>query len=127
MRMQSALVAGTCYQVLHMSPADANRAGFDVGTITTLITVDARKVSDSFVVPMLHWGSWGSLIPLLTSLAVLYSILGNAAFVGIAILIGIWPLSLFLARYVKQIMTEIQQAKRYFRSTVNTILANYLF
>jgi ABC-type multidrug transport system fused ATPase/permease subunit len=56
-------------------------------------------------------GTWAALIYLSVSVYALYMLLGQAAVVGISILIGIWPLSIFIARRVKTSMLKIQKMK----------------
>lgn len=42
--------------------------------------------------PVLHWGTWCSVLILSVSLLALYRLLGLSAFVGIGVVLVFWPL-----------------------------------
>ena len=100
------------------------------GSLSNVVTVDACRISDTYLIPALHWGTWGSALigcsphdritssPMtlllspshlsqlshrlvIIALYNLYSMLGISAFVGFGVLLGFWPVNLFMFRFQK--------------------------
>jgi ABC-type multidrug transport system fused ATPase/permease subunit len=115
MRVQAALVANCCRKALNLS--STSRSTYDVGEITTLMTIDARKGSDVKFWPYLHWGSWGSLIPIAVALVSLHGLIGNASFIAFATLLMQYPLSALVSTKIKEYSLRMQE-KRGERATI---------
>eukprot|EP00624_Nannochloropsis_granulata_P007188 evm.model.NODE_6679_length_19313_cov_19.735516.5 len=106
MRAQSGLM-GECFRkALCLGPE--SRRKYSTGQLINLMSVDACRVADVNVVPMVHWGTWCSVATLVISLVALHSLLGASSFVGIVIILIFWPLGYLLGVQGKNAAMRIQ-------------------
>ncbi|GAB5030200.1 multidrug resistance-associated protein 1 [Nannochloropsis oceanica] len=106
MRAQSGLM-GECFRkALCLGPE--SRRKYPTGQLINLMSVDACRVADVNVVPMVHWGTWCSVATLVISLVALHSLLGASSFVGIVIILVFWPLGYLLGVQGKNAAMRIQ-------------------
>jgi len=93
MRMQGALMAEIFRKSLVLTPSA--RSKYPAGQITNLLAVDAWRVSDTCVVPMLHWGTWSALMAFGVGLFALSRIIGVGAdpfgLLGVCGVRSFWP------------------------------------
>lgn len=82
---------GECFRkALCLGPESHKK--YSSGQLINLMSVDACRVADVSVVPMIHWGTWCSIAMLTIALVALHTLLGYSAYVGIGIILVFWPL-----------------------------------
>jgi ABC-type multidrug transport system fused ATPase/permease subunit len=105
-RAQSGLM-GECFRkALCLGPE--SRRKYATGQLINLMSVDACRVADVNVVPMVHWGTWCSVVTLVISTVALQQLLGASSFVGIVIILVFWPLGYLLGVQGKNAAMRIQ-------------------
>ncbi|EKU20127.1 atp-binding sub-family c (cftr mrp) member 2, partial [Nannochloropsis gaditana CCMP526] len=109
MRAQSALM-GECFRkALCLGPE--SRRKYSSGQLINLMSVDACRVADVNVVPMVHWGTWCAVLTLTISLVALHALLGASSFVGVIIIVVFWPLGYLLGLRGKKAAMHIQRER----------------
>lgn len=109
MRAQSALM-GECFRkALWLGPE--SRRKYSSGQLINLMSVDACRVADVNVVPMVHWGTWCAVLTLTISLVALHALLGASSFVGVIIIVVFWPLGYLLGLRGKKAAMHIQRER----------------
>ncbi|KAL8734858.1 MAG: hypothetical protein Q9166_001210 [cf. Caloplaca sp. 2 TL-2023] len=94
----------------------------NVGTIINLMAVDSRKVGD--ICAYLHF-LWGSTpVQFVMCVLLLYRVLGYSSFVSIALMAGVMPLNLFIAKQFTKTQKKIMAATDARIHTTNEVLQN---
>ncbi len=112
-----------CFRkALYLGPESRQR--YSTGALINLLSVDACRVADVNVVPMVHWGTWCSVVTLVVSLVALHALLGWSAFLGILIVLVFWPLGYLLGVRGKAAAMRIQQERDRRASLMSEALAS---
>ncbi|KAL8874198.1 MAG: hypothetical protein Q9174_000426 [Haloplaca sp. 1 TL-2023] len=94
----------------------------NVGTVINLMAVDSFKVSE--VCAYLHF-LWASTpVQLVMCIVLLYRVLGYSSFVSIALMLGVMPLNLYLAKQFSRTQKKIMAATDARIHTTNEVLQN---
>lgn len=91
LRAYSALASKLYATVLRLSPA--SMGSYSYGKLTNMLGVDAARVNESWVYPMMHWGTWSSVLSFGVALTYLWQLLGAAALVGMAAMLILSPMT----------------------------------
>ncbi|KAL8947107.1 MAG: hypothetical protein Q9222_006574 [Ikaeria aurantiellina] len=107
------------------APAPSKRdsdSQVNVGTIINLMAVDSFKVAE--VCAYLHF-LWGTTpVQLVMCVVLLYRILGYSSFVSIALMVGVMPLNLFIAKQFTKTQKIVMAATDARIHTTNEVLQN---
>ena len=98
------------------SYSDASRS-YSTGKLLNLLSTDASKVSDTFVIPAFHWGTWFPAVTLGVSIYNLYNLLGKATYAGVAATVVFVGLGVWIGGQIK-VAAARTVAKRDVRSTL---------
>ncbi|KAL8710966.1 MAG: hypothetical protein Q9220_004565 [cf. Caloplaca sp. 1 TL-2023] len=103
-------------------PKSDSDSQVNVGTIINLMAVDSFKVAE--VCAYLHF-LWASTpVQLVMCVVLLYRVLGYSSFVSIALMIGVMPLNLFIAKQFTKTQKIIMAATDARIHTTNEVLQN---
>ncbi|KAL8704270.1 MAG: hypothetical protein Q9201_002580 [Fulgogasparrea decipioides] len=94
----------------------------NVGTVINLMAVDSFKVAE--VCAYLHFLWAAAPIQLIMCIVLLYRVLGYSSFVSIALMAGIMPLNLFIAKQFSRTQKTIMAATDARIHTTNEVLQN---
>ena len=86
----------------------ASTRGAVSGSLVNNFAVDAARLSDTYVLPFLHWATWGALVPVVFSVYNLYALLGAAGLFGSAAAMLLIPSSALISRAVKASSERVQ-------------------
>lgn len=106
MRIRTALISAIYRKALNLS--SASRRYTTIGQIVNLMAVDTQKFYDTFVSLHVIWA--GSLM-IGIAMYFLWQLLGIAAFVGLAVMIVLVPINMFIARQLKKIQDKHMRVK----------------
>lgn len=116
MRCQAALMHKVFQKLCSLSRQ--NRYLFSIGDAINLISIDACRVSDSYLVCMAHWGTWGALFTTIVSIYYLWKLLGPSCGGYVLTITVLVLISTCLAEFVKKYSSLIQE-QRDARSSVS--------
>ncbi|KAL8737135.1 MAG: hypothetical protein Q9181_001980 [Wetmoreana brouardii] len=94
----------------------------NVGTVINLMAVDSFKVAE--VCAYLHFLWAAAPVQLIMCIVLLYRVLGYSSFVSIALMAGIMPLNLFIAKQFSKTQKKIMAATDARIHTTNEVLQN---
>lgn len=109
LRAQSSLMAAVYRKALVLSPASRTR--HPPGAILSLLSVDCCRILDQSLVPILHWGTWYSILMVGVSSYFLAGLLGLAALAGLSIIVVLYPLGMLVSRRYKLASTAVQHCR----------------
>lgn len=109
LQARTALMFRTFDKAQRLSAAARER--YPSGRLTNLLMVDAARISDTYLVPNLHWGSWCSLCLLGVGLSFIYRMVGLSALAGLGVVLVCWPLAALIVGRVKQASLVVQERR----------------
>ncbi|TDL18516.1 hypothetical protein BD410DRAFT_880297 [Rickenella mellea] len=106
------------------SKDDEMKAGAGVGKIVNLMSGDANRIAE---VTSGFYFIYSSPIEIIVALAMLYQLLGVAAFVGFGMLIITFPLNALAANFAQKYAKEVQAARDDRMAVVNELIGAVKF
>jgi len=106
LRMKAAIGQVVYEKALRMTPEERSSVG--VGPIVSFMQIDAAKVADA--VPYLH-ALWSSILQLSIAIYMLDAVLGPAAFAGLAVMVAMLPLNVWVGKYQATFTRRIMRAR----------------
>ena len=88
-----------CFRkALSLNPDGRRR--YSTGELINMMSVDACRLADTNIVPIVHWGTWCSCYMIGVALYCLYDLLGPSAFVGVGTILIFWPIGELIQPYL---------------------------
>ena len=106
---QNLLTCDVLAKALSLSPRA--RVAYGRGTLVNLMAVDACRINDTFIVPFLHWSTWGAYIPAAFAAFQLWALLGAPGLLPLVLVLVYLPTSAAVATCAKRSSESVQVAR----------------
>lgn len=113
--IRSEVILTTAVYAKALSLSNGSRASISRGKLFNHLAIDACRLNENWIFPLLHWNTWSPVLTIGVSLYWLYSLLGWAGLLGSSVMVVLLPASTLLGRRSKRYSESIQ-ARRDVRS-----------